>query len=957
MERVRRIHLSSRLQLALLALMLCIGNGAAQAQKHQGKPRKAPKTQKSVPAPLQYDGVLVAFKPAASLQARSFSVQQQGLVRDTRIKSAHFALLRPGPAAMSAGKNIHTILEDLRRDPNVRVAEPNYIVRMTAPNDTRFGELWGLHNTGQTGGRADADIDALEAWEITTGSPTVKVAVIDSGVDYNHPDLAANIARDAQGRVLGYDYANNDPDPMDDQGHGTHCAGTIGALGNNNRGVIGVSPNVRIIPLKFLTAEGSGSIAAAIQCVDFATNNGAQIMSNSWGGGGYSQLLVEAIQRARQANILFIAAAGNETNNNDQNPSYPASYNAELDNVISVAATDHNDNLSDFSNYGAQSVDIAAPGSGILSTVPGDDYGNKSGTSMATPHVSGAAVLIKARFPTLGYKEIKTRLLGSVDILPSLEGKVSTGGRLNAHRALAAGDTQAPAKPKNLAATHRGGTLLRVQWIAPGDDDLVGTATRYEMRVSTSLITEANFANATLITGVPQPAATGTVQAHLLSGLRADTPYYVALRAADDAGNLSTLAVSGPYRTLATPVIVTPLADNAEGAPKFAGPAPWATTAETAASPTRSYADSPGTAYASNREDALTQTAQLALSGFLPELRFQARTDLEEDYDFLYVEVSTNNGQTWSESLLTLTGTAAWQEHRVSLAHYAGSSIRVRFRIVTDSSVEGEGVWLDDIRITGERVDPIAAPQPAAWRLVWQNTKNGDVSYWRLTQTTVSATGTLARAVPAEWRLIGAPDLNRDGKRDLLWHNTKNGDVSYWLMDDITIKSQAILYRGVPLDWKPAAVADLNEDGKADVVWQNTRNGDVVYWLLNGTTIAANGTLARAVPTVWQITAALDLDGDGSSDLLWRNTQNGDVIYWLLDGTRLSMTGTLARAVPLVWRLGAVADIDGDSDGDLVWQNTQNGDVSYWRLQDTRQATAGMLFRAVPKDWQLRTSF
>ena len=327
--------------------------------------------------------------------------------------------------------------------PGFRYVEPDFIISLdaTTPNDPSFPSLYGLNNTGQTGGTLDADIDAPEAWDLTIGSRSIVVGVIDTGVDYTHPDLAANIwtnpgeiagdgiDNDGNGYVddvHGYDFVNNDGDPMDDNGHGTHVSGTIGAVGNNAVGVAGVNWQVQIMGLKFLDSNGSGPTSAAVSALNYATmmrnNYGVNIRltNNSWGGGAFSQALSDAITASGNAGMLFVAAAGNSASNNDATPSYPASYN--LPNIIAVAATDQNDALASFSNYGATSVDLAAPGVSILSTYPNNTYSSMSGTSMATPHVSGAAALAWSYAPGATYQQIRDALFDGVDPLPGLSG-------------------------------------------------------------------------------------------------------------------------------------------------------------------------------------------------------------------------------------------------------------------------------------------------------------------------------------------------------------------------------------------------------------------------------------------------------------------------------------------------------------------------------------------------------
>ncbi|PKN01541.1 MAG: hypothetical protein CVU77_04435 [Elusimicrobia bacterium HGW-Elusimicrobia-1] len=290
---------------------------------------------------------------------------------------------------------VEETIEELKKNPNVEYAQPNYIRYFNAtPNDTHFGQLWGLHNTGQSvngvSGTSDADIDAPEAWDIVTGSNTVIVAVIDTGVAINHPDLAANIwvnpgeiagnGVDDDGNglvddVRGWDFFDGDNDPTGFYTHGTHVAGTIGAVGNNGSGITGVCWNIKLMPLKISGVEAFATDDKIIQSINYAAAKGARIINASWAGYGGSNgdLLYQAIQSAGAAGVLFVAAAGNEANNNDTKPSYPASYN--LGCIISVAATDQNDALASFSNYGATSVDVAAPGVNIYSTIPTYSYG------------------------------------------------------------------------------------------------------------------------------------------------------------------------------------------------------------------------------------------------------------------------------------------------------------------------------------------------------------------------------------------------------------------------------------------------------------------------------------------------------------------------------------------------------------------------------------------------------
>ncbi|MDQ3585805.1 MAG: S8 family serine peptidase [Acidobacteriota bacterium] len=332
--------------------------------------------------------------------------------------------------------------------------DPPVIKKGRRPNDQMFAEQWSLTNEGQRGGKAQADISAALAWEKTTGSEKIVVAVLDTGVDYTHRDLFNNIWTRPNGMAPytdehlgsvndrhGYDAADNDGDPMDDNGHGTHCAGIIGAEGDNSEGIAGVNWKVEIMPLKFLSRGGSGTTKDAIEAINYAMDRkkagvNIRIISASWGSTARSRALGDAIKRASEEGILFIAAAGNSRTNNDRIPHFPSSY--DLPNVVAVAALNRRDELASFSNYGLKSVHIGAPGAEILSTWPGDHYEEHSGTSMATPVVSGVAALVLSANPKMSMAELRAHLLDSVDPLPALKGKVSTGGRINAARAVRA---------------------------------------------------------------------------------------------------------------------------------------------------------------------------------------------------------------------------------------------------------------------------------------------------------------------------------------------------------------------------------------------------------------------------------------------------------------------------------------------------------------------------------------
>ncbi len=320
------------------------------------------------------------------------------------------------------------------------------------PNDPMFNEQWALNNAGQSGGKEKADIRAVLAWAKNQGSTDVVVAVLDSGVDYTHPDLVSNMwfrpdnvpqyKDDELGTfndLHGFNATDNQSDPMDDNGHGTHCAGIIGAEGDNNEGIAGINWRVQIMPLKFMGRGGFGTTKDAIEAINYAIDRkqkgvNVRVINASWGSTQNSKALEDAIRAAGEAGILFVAAAGNDGTSNDSRPHYPSNY--DLPNVISVAALDRTDQLASFSNFGIKTVHIAAPGKDILSTWLGDKYREASGTSMATPYVAGTAALILASEPKLSVEKLRERILSSVDKIDSLDGKVESGGRLNAAKAV-----------------------------------------------------------------------------------------------------------------------------------------------------------------------------------------------------------------------------------------------------------------------------------------------------------------------------------------------------------------------------------------------------------------------------------------------------------------------------------------------------------------------------------------
>jgi subtilisin family serine protease len=430
--------------IVLLGLML-VAPAAGRPQNDGWKP--------TTERPFVSGELIVGFRDGVSN-----AEQSKTLGRFSGKVKRRFARIDGVLASVPSGR-LQEARRALARDPRVEYAEPNFVLRTSNhgdPGDADFHQLWGLHNFGQPvaglPGTPDADIDALEAWQVSQGSANVVVGVIDTGVDYTHPDLSSQmwtnagedcagcrsngVDDDGNGYVddwRGWDFANNDNNPMDDNGHGTHVAGTIGAR-QDSQGIVGVAWRVRVMPLKFIGANGEGTAADALRAILYAASMGAHVTNNSYGGDGFSQAMLDAIRTADASGSLFVAAAGNSFSDNDANPVYPAGYDAP--NVISVAASDQFDRKAWFSNFGTASVDLASPGTSVYSTWPGGGYRHSDGTSMAAPHVAGAAALARAAFPGASAVGLKALLLRGVDPLGSLSDATRTGGRLNVNTAV-----------------------------------------------------------------------------------------------------------------------------------------------------------------------------------------------------------------------------------------------------------------------------------------------------------------------------------------------------------------------------------------------------------------------------------------------------------------------------------------------------------------------------------------
>lgn len=459
------IHLALALVLILVAAFA--GQLSRWRKQWKNQVRIVPATEKKKPVTAEdialsearsfgSPEVLVKFKSGVSTEAiEALTLRFHDRVED-RIENAE------GWEAIDDLDNADaaSIVAQYSQLPEVEYAEPNFEINLeetaegplvpVLPHDPQFNDQWALANSGQRGGKQGADISATLAWATTTGNDKLVVAVLDTGVDYTHEDLVENMwvrpatmapYHDAELGTIddlnGFNAIDSAADPMDDNGHGTHCAGIIGAEGENNIGIAGVNWKVQIMPLKFMNSGGFGTTKDAIEAINYVINRkkagvNVRIISASWGSTQKSRALGDVIRNAYENDILFVAAAGNSSVDNDRTPHYPSSY----PNVISVAALDRHDQLASFSNWGVKSVMIAAPGVDILSTWLGNEYEEKSGTSMATPVVSGVAALILAKNPRMSVDDLHKRLMDSTDPIIALKGKTVTGGRINAAKAL-----------------------------------------------------------------------------------------------------------------------------------------------------------------------------------------------------------------------------------------------------------------------------------------------------------------------------------------------------------------------------------------------------------------------------------------------------------------------------------------------------------------------------------------
>lgn len=602
---------------------------------------------------------------------------------------------------LGAGISEAQALAAMELDSRVLLADTNDQMKLTrTPNDLD-PEQWNLKNEGRFG-VVGADIDAERAWDITTGNRENGpiVAVLDSGIDLGHLDIRANLWRntgevhngiddDRNGIVddlHGVDPKKDNGNIVDHLGHGTHVAGIIGAVGDNDRGVTGVNWATRMMGIKIADGVGRVSTVGAIFGTLYASENGAKIANNSWGGPVHNSILEDIM---RSSPMLHVCAAGNGQSDNDARPFYPASY--EMENIISVGASTKRDVALFLSNWGATSVDVHAPGALVYSTLPQNNYDFESGTSMAAPHVSGVAALIATQYPEASIEEIKNRIVYSSDPIDDMHGKSVSGGRLNAFNALQQ-DEVAPGEIGDLQMTSVTADGFEVAWTAPGDDGAEGQAKHYELMV------ELDGQKRRLVTDRPaQPGSRETAVFRDVP-LNQERNVKLSLRALDEIGNSSPVAPMAATLPAATTVLF----DDAENDLGWETDT-WGRVEE----PGRGlvWTETPDGDFEDSTDyDMVSPSFDLSKSRST-QLSFDAKLEAPK-WDFLWVAASKDGGENFDFlGVVRGEGPIDWDTYRMDLSQFDGETdVKLRFRFRSSNADTGDGVYLDNIRVMGAEV-------------------------------------------------------------------------------------------------------------------------------------------------------------------------------------------------------------------------------------------------------------
>ncbi len=604
------------------------------------------------------------------------------------------AVLSLPPSLTEAGA-----LAVLETDQRVKMAATNDLMQLAnTPNDLH-PEQWNLKNEGRFG-VVGADIDAERAWDITTGDRVNGpiVAVIDSGIDVAHPDLRPNLWRNPDERfdgrdtdrngivddVFGVGTKNNTGNIVDHLGHGSHVAGIIGAVGDNGKGVVGVNWETRMMGLKVADGSGRVSMVGAIFSTLYAADKGAKIANNSWGGPIHNPILEDVM---RASPMLHVCAAGNAQRDTDVEPFFPAAY--DLDNVISVGASTKRDVALYFSNWGADSVDLHAPGALVYSTLPRNEYNHESGTSMAAPHVAGVAALIATAYPDASLEEIKNRLIYSADPLPDLHGKSVSGGRLNAYRALLPDDIP-PGPLGHVRFEELPADGFDLNWVTSGDDGMEGQLNHIE------LLAFVDGERNRLVADRPGPPGSEESFQFRLTPVPFERQLEVTARGIDKVGNSSpTVTLEGTI-----PAGTTVLYDDGSTDLPWQTES-WARVEEEGRG--RVWTDTPDGGYEDSTEYDLVSPPLDLSSKRSTTVTFDAKMKTEK-WDFLWVEASRDGGQDYEHFLGVVRGDSPreWTSYSMDLSEFDGEAdVRLRFRFRTSNSGTDDGVYLDNIRVIG----------------------------------------------------------------------------------------------------------------------------------------------------------------------------------------------------------------------------------------------------------------